>query len=131
MPLPKPGHAEEYARKGAELLLRQLGVAPEQRQARRLRDQAPATNGTGPKILILSPRDWAVHVQVESMIAQALRLRGAAVQFLTCGGALEICDRANTYEAPPMPCTTCSRYVEGSVGAHGFPTRSIRSEWQA
>jgi hypothetical protein len=133
MPLPKPGRAQEYARKGVELLLRQLGVAPEQRQSRQLRDQAQAAIAfpDGRKVLILTPRDWAVHVQIEGMIAQALRLRGASVEFLTCGGGLEICDRANTYEAPPMPCATCTRYVEGSIDAHGFPHRSLRSSWEA
>jgi hypothetical protein len=68
-------------------------------------------------------------VQYESVIAHALRRRGAHVEFLTCGGGLEVCDRANTYEAPPMPCTTCRRYVEGSIAAHGFPMRTIRDGW--
>jgi hypothetical protein len=49
---------------------------------------------------------------------------------MTCGGGLEICDRANTWEAPPMPCTTCTRYVDGSVDAHGFQRVAIRSGWQ-
>ena len=49
----------------------------------------------------------------------------------TCGGGLEICDRANTYEAPPMPCTTCDRYVRTSIEAHGFPRTSMRALWEA
>ena len=69
---------------------------------------------------ILTPRSWAAHVQWEAMIAQALRLRGAEVDFVTCGGGLEICDRANLWEAPPMPCRTCTRYVDASIDAHGF-----------
>ncbi|MEZ5139561.1 MAG: hypothetical protein R2711_12585 [Acidimicrobiales bacterium] len=122
MPLPTPARLEEYARKGVELLLRTVGEAPEQRQARHLAAQhaGPAPEG-GPKVLIVSPRDWAAHVQYEAVIGHALRLRGADVSFLTCGGGLEICDRANTYEAPPMPCTSCSRYTATSIEAHGFP----------
>ena len=64
------------------------------------------------------------------MIAQALRLRGADVRFITCGGGLEICDRSNVWEAPPMPCATCTRYVEGSVDAHGFERLALRAGWQ-
>ncbi|MFN8018492.1 MAG: hypothetical protein U0P45_10250 [Acidimicrobiales bacterium] len=133
MPVPSPDRLEEYARKGVELLLRTVGQAPEERAARRLaaeRRSSP-TGGDGPRVLIVSPRDWAAHVQYEAVIGHALELRGAQVSFLTCGGGLEICDRANTYEAPPMPCTSCSRYARDAIGAHGFPLRTIRSGWEA
>ncbi len=119
----------DHARKAAELLLRTIGQAPEQRVGRRLAGQHGDRPSGGPKVLILSPRDWAAHVQYEAVIAHALRLRGADVTFLTCGGGLEICDRSNTYESPPMPCTTCTRYTSVSIGAHGFPFRTIRSGW--
>lgn len=131
MALPRAGRTEEYARKGIELLLRRLALAPEQRGARHLRAGRPEVGASGKKVLIVSPRDWAAHVQYEAVLAQALRLRGASVEFLTCGGGLEVCDRANTYEAPPMPCASCTRYVERSIDAHGFARRSIRSEWEA
>ncbi len=129
MPLPRPDRLGEYARKGVELGIRTIGHAPEQRAARRLSAQVEARSGT-PKVLFLCPRDWAEHVQYQAMIGQALRLRGADVRFLTCGGGLEICDRANTYEAPPMPCRTCRRYVDVSVEAHGFRQSSIRAGWE-
>lgn len=134
MPLPKVDQLDVYARKGVELLLRTVGRAPEQRVARRLAVQAEAAGLSqaqpgAPRVLIVSPRDWAAHVQYEGVIAQALRLRGADVSFLTCGGGLEICDRANTYEAPPMPCTTCARYTATSIEAHGFPLHTMRQGW--
>jgi hypothetical protein len=131
MPVPSPRRLDEYARKAVELLLRTVGEAPEQRGARRLAAQhrTGAQDG-GPRVLIVSPRDWAAHVQYEAVIAHALRLRGAEVTFLTCGGGLEICDRANTYEAPPMPCTSCSRYTADSIDAHGFARRTIREGWE-
>ena len=128
MPLPDAASLRTYGRKGIELALRQVAQAPEQRSARKLASEAPDP-GNGKKILIVTPRDWAAHVQYEGVIAQALRLRGARVEFLTCGGGLEVCDRANTYESPPMPCATCTRYVEGSLDAHGFPRGSIRDGW--
>lgn len=129
MPLPRRDHLEEYARKGVELGLRSIGQAPEQRAARRLAAERGPDPAGGPAVLFLTPRDWAAHVQYEAVIAHALRLRGARVQFLTCGGGLEICDRANTYEAPPMPCRTCRHYVETSLDAHGHPWTSLRSRW--
>lgn len=135
MPLPDRNRLREYAVKGGHLVARQLAVAPEQQHARRLAAEVPvalsARPATGaPRVAILTPRDWAVHVQWEGMIAQALRLRGAHVEFVTCGGGLERCDRANTWEGPPMPCHSCTRYVEGSIDAHGFPRTSLRSGWE-
>ncbi|MEP6624942.1 MAG: hypothetical protein ABJC79_10895 [Acidimicrobiia bacterium] len=129
MPHPRYDKLEEYARKGIEQGLRQFAEAPEQRAARRLAAQSPRASGTGPTVLFLTPRDWAAHVQYEAVMAHALRERGAQVQFLTCGGGLEICDRANTYEAPPMPCRTCRRYVEASLDAHGHHHSSLRERW--
>ncbi len=121
------------ATKGVELGLRTAGQAPEQRAARRLmvrdhRAGVPRTSD-GPDVLFVTPRDWAAHVQYEAVMAQALRRRGANVRFLTCGGGLDICDRANTYEAPPMPCRTCTHYVETSLRAHGLDQAPLRSGW--
>lgn len=127
---PKLGRLSEYARKGVELAQRELAVAPEQRAARRLVDSERRTAPvTGPSVLFLTTRDWAAHVQYESVMAHALSRRGARVRFLTCGGGLEICDRANTYEAPPMPCRTCAHYVETSLSAHGLPHEALRASW--
>ncbi len=130
MPLPDRRRLQEYAVKGGHLALRQVAQAPEQRRARTLALQAPTSEPTGPTVAFLTPRDWAAHVQCEAMIAQALRLRGARVEFLTCGGGLEICDRVNTWEGPPMPCTSCTRYVADSLDAHGFPRHLIRDGWE-
>ena len=134
-PLPSRERLGEIAVKGVHLALRQITMAPEQQQARVLaaqaRERLPAPAPGAPVVAFLTPRDWAAHVQWEGMIAQALRLRGADVHFITCGGSLEICDRANTWEAPPMPCTTCTRYVEGSIDAHGFNRIAISSGWRS
>lgn len=130
MPLPQRGRSEEYAHKGIELLLRAIVLAPEQRTARRLRGARPPMPSGGRRVLIVSPRDWAEQVAYQGVLAQALALRGAEVEFLTCGGGLEICDRANTYEAPPMPCRSCTHYVDNTVDAHGFRRHSIRAGWE-
>ena len=130
MPLPDRDRLQEYALKGVHLALRQRGLAPEQRAARALAAQARPAPAGGPRVAFLSPRDWAAHVHWESMIGHALQQRGAQVSFMTCGGGLEICDRANTWEAPPMPCRSCTRYVEDSIDAHGFDRVPLRQGWE-
>jgi hypothetical protein len=129
MPLPAFDRLDEYARKGLELLLRAVDQGPEQRVGRRLRAQHHEAPGTGPRVLFVNPRDWAEHVSYQAVMAHALQLRGASVHMLTCGGGLEVCDRANTYEAPPMPCRSCARFVEHSMDAHGFHHTSMRQYW--
>ena len=124
MPMPDAGRLGEYARKGAHALLREVSLAPEQVSSLRLRSDEPAG---GPRVMVVTPRSWAYHVQVEAILGHALRLRGATVEYLVCGTGLPVCDRANTWEAPPMPCRTCHGYVEGSLRRHGLPFR--RMEW--
>lgn len=121
MSLAGRGRAVEVAIKAGHLALRTANQAPEMRRARRIAAGAEALGPpTGPRVLFLTPRDWAAHVQWEAVLGQALRLRGADVRFATCGGGLEICDRANTWEAPPMPCRSCAGYVQRALTAHGF-----------
>ncbi len=120
----------DLAQKGVDYLLRIVGQTAEHRSARRLRDRLPMVgDATGPRVLILSPRDWSAIVQYDSMIGHALALRGASVTMATCGGGLEICDRANTYAAPPMPCSSCRRYTTDAFDAHGFDVRVLADYW--
>lgn len=127
-------------RKAAELAARMVGVAADQRQARRLAARladlsdvraAPAgpppagAAGRGPRVLVLSPRDWAAHLHWEALLAHGLRLRGADVHVATCGAGLPICDRVNVHEGPPVPCRSCSRYTTGTLQAHGFRPRRL------
>jgi hypothetical protein len=130
MSIASRGRFGEIGTKAVHVALRATGQAPEMRRARRLAAEAaqlPAPDG--PRVLFLTPRDWAAHVQWEAMIGQALRLRGADVHVATCGGRLEICDRANTWEAPPMPCGSCAGYVGEAVRAHGFPLHHLSDHW--
>jgi len=129
-PVPSRDRLGEYLVKGAHAALRELGQAPEQRRARAFARRIPVAAGTaGPKVLVLSPRSWAVHLEWEAVIGHALRLRGADVRFVTCGGGLEVCDRANTWESPPPPCRTCSHYADTTVGAHGFGFSNLAEAW--
>ncbi len=130
MKLPSIDELSILGRKGFELGLRTAGQAPEQRQARHLLkdlDLVPAPDA--PKVLFLSPRNWAMHVALEGVIATSLRIRGADVQFLNCGGGLDICDRSNTYSAPPMPCRSCCRYSGVTIDAFDLPRSSLADGW--
>lgn len=109
-------------RKGLDAVEREFGVAPEQRAARAL---GPVPEGSGPGVLFLTPRSWAVHVQWEAMVGRALALRGARVSYLTCGGGRQACDRVHVYEGPPMPCRTCTGYTHRSLDAHGLRRQSL------
>ena len=129
MPLPDRKRLNEYATKGVNLGLRTLAIAPEQREARALATTGTTAEG-GPRVLILSPRGWSYHLQVEGVLGQALAERGAEVHVLTCGGGLPICDRTNTWQAPPMPCTSCTRYTTASVTAHGHRHHQLRLAWE-
>ena len=123
----------DLAVKGAHAVLREVRSAPEQRQARHLGRAidalAVAPEADASRVLFLTPKGWASHVHWEAMIAHGLRLRGADVRFATCGGGLGICDRSNTWEAPPPPCRTCANYVLGSLDAHGLPVTKLNEHW--
>ena len=128
-PLPAADRLGEIAVKGVHWGLRWGAVAPEQRQARRLAAALAGRPAPPSECAVLFvPRDWAAHVQWEAMLGHALRRRGAEVSYLTCGGGLEVCDRANTWEAPPMPCRSCRHYVGSSLAAHGHDFERMWSE---
>lgn len=132
-PLPASDRLGEYLTKGVHVALREAALAPEQVRARSLGRQVEASGaGTdGRTVAIFTPRSWAAPVHWDGMLAQALRLRGASVHFVTCGGGLEVCDRVNTWEGPPVPCRSCTAYVNDSIDAHGFPRTSLSDDWEA
>jgi len=115
--------ARDLAVKMCDGVARELGIAPEQRAARRL---GPVGGGEGPRITFLTPRSWAAHVQWEAMVARALAARGARVSMLTCGGGRGICDRVHVYEGPPMPCRSCTSYTHQSLESHGHAFSPLR-----
>ena len=123
--------AGDLLTKAGHAALREIAQAPEQRAARVLAADVARRSPppSGKRVTFLTPRSWASHVQWEAVIADALKLRGAAVSFVTCGGGLGICDRSNTWESPPPPCRTCSKYVVDTLGAHGLPPSLLSDRW--
>jgi len=66
------------------------------------------TREVGPRILVVSLRGWSSHNAYELLIAQALRLRGAEVALLTCGGGMPACELGWARRAHPRPCDRCA-----------------------
>jgi len=79
------------------------------------------TNGKGPRVLCFSLRGaWTTHIAWETLIALGLRLRGAQVEFFTCGGALPACGME---QIGKPPCISCYHYLLNFVQPFGFPIK--------
>ncbi len=74
----------------------------------------------GPRVLVASLRGWSSHNAYELAIAQALRLRGADVALLTCGGGLPVCELGSARKAYPRPCDRCAWLTERVAAAAGM-----------
>jgi hypothetical protein len=61
-----------------------------------------------PRVLVASLRGWSAHNAYELVIAHALRLRGASVALLTCGGGMPACELGWARRAHPRPCDRCA-----------------------
>jgi len=62
----------------------------------------------GQRVLVVSLRGWATHNAYELTIAQALRLRGATVALLSCGGGAPVCELGRARSGHPRPCDRCA-----------------------
>ena len=136
MPLPDRDRIMRDVAKGSDFIRRELRIAPEHKQAEQLSASARAISDSsgeaaGRRVLVLSPRDWAYHTMIEGTLATALSVRGADVAVVSCGGGLDVCDRTNVHEAPPMPCRSCTKYVEEAVESFGFNHYRMSEYWEA
>jgi Capsule polysaccharide biosynthesis protein len=73
-----------------------------------------------PRVLVASLRGWSTHNAYELVIAQALRLRGARVALLTCGGGLPACELGWARRAHPRPCDRCGWLTERILTVAGL-----------
>jgi hypothetical protein len=83
----------------------------------------------GPRVLIVSLRMWTHHTAYESVIANALRLRGADVVFLTCGGGQPICEVGWGRRVWPRPCDRCAWFTDRIASAGGFAHTRLADEF--
>jgi Capsule polysaccharide biosynthesis protein len=110
-PLRRPLDRAYYNRAGR---LRELGTLAD--SVKRLR-----STSSGKRVLVLSLRMWTHHAAYESVIAQALRLRGAEVTLLTCGGGLPICEVGWGRRTAPRPCDRCAWFTDRVASRGDFP----------
>jgi hypothetical protein len=78
-----------------------------------------AAGAARPRILAASLRGWSSHNAHEIVIAQALRLRGAEVALLTCGGGMPACELGWARRAYPRPCDRCGWLTDRVAGVAG------------
>jgi len=102
-PVRRPFDRLWYARSGR---LRELGML-----GASLARTGPRAS-SGKRVLVLSLRMWTHHTAYESVIAQALRLRGAEVAFVTCGGGQPICEVGWGRRNAPRPCDRCAWFTD-------------------
>ena len=76
--------------------------------------------GASPRILVASLRGWSTHNAYELVIAQALRLRGAEVALLTCGGGMPACELGWARHAHPRPCDRCAWLTNSVIEVAGL-----------
>jgi hypothetical protein len=79
----------------------------------------------GPRVLVVSLRGWSVHNAYELTIAHALRLRGAEVALLTCGGGMPACELGWASRAHPRPCDRCAWLTDRVAQAAGLEHRRL------
>ena len=85
--------------------------------------------GGGPRVLVAALRNWTTHTAVESVIAQALRLRGAHVALVTCGGGQPLCELGWSRRVYPLPCDRCAWFTDRIVAAARLPGYRLADEF--
>ena len=87
-----------------------------------IRDAPPVS---GPKVLLSSLRMWLQHNAIELVLAHALRMRGAEIELLTCGGGQPVCEVGWGWRASPRPCDRCAYYTDRMGAASGYPIHRL------
>ncbi len=107
-------------RKGGLANLERLGDRLAGRQKSSPLNGASVT-GSGGRILIASLRAWPAHNAYEALFAHGLRLRGAEVSLLTCGGGQPLCELGWARRVWPLPCDRCGWYTDRVAEAARLP----------
>jgi Capsule polysaccharide biosynthesis protein len=81
---------------------------------------------SGQRVLVASLRGWSSHNAYELVIAHALRLRGAEVALLTCGGGMPACELGSARQAHPRPCDRCAWFTDRIAETAGLEHLALR-----
>jgi len=79
-----------------------------------------------PRVLVVSLRGWSTHNAYETVIAHALRLRGAELALLTCGGGMPACELGWARSAHPRPCDRCGWLTDRVLDVAGMRHYRLR-----
>ena len=98
-----------------------------------LADSVTAEHGAGaaaertgaPRVLIAQIKAGAVLSGYSAVLAQALRLRGAEIGVLICGGGQPICEVGWGRRTYPFPCNRCTYFTETWAKAQRAPVFRI------
>lgn len=80
----------------------------------------------GPRVLVLALRAFPNHAAYELTIAHALRLRGAEVALLTCGGGQPACEMGWQRRTWPRACDRCAWFTDELTAIAGLPAYHLR-----
>jgi Capsule polysaccharide biosynthesis protein len=83
----------------------------------------------GKRVLVMSLRMWMHHSAYESILAQALRLRGADVTLVTCGGGQPICEVGWGRRVAPRPCDRCAYFTDRVARSGELPSLRLADEF--
>ena len=86
---------------------------------------ASAPAPTGPRVLLLGLRGHPDHNAYEAVIAQGLRMRGAEVVMVRCGGGQPVCEMGWSRRAHPRPCDRCAWHAGEVAQRSELPWRSL------
>lgn len=80
---------------------------------------APEAGAAPPRVLVVHLKIGSVLGGYAAVMAQALRLRGADVGLLVCGGGQPACEVGWGRSTYPFPCNRCSWFTETWARAQG------------
>jgi hypothetical protein len=114
----------------AKARIRRRGLFAEMRQLSRDVDAAVSASVDrrpgAPRVLVVQLKTGAVLAGYSAVFAQALRLRGADVAVLTCGGGQPACEVGWPRRNYPFPCNRCSYFTDTWAKAQGVRQYRLR-----
>ena len=116
-PLRLPVERAFLYRVGALRALEQLGAS--------VAGVAPPLSG--PRVLVLCLRSLTDHAVYEMVIAHGLRLRGADVRIVRCGGGQPACEIGWARRVHPRPCDRCAWHTGRVAASTRLPSSTLAS----
>ena len=97
-------------------------------ELRHILEGSPAPDWPEPtkgRVLFFSPRYWPEQVSWQLIVAYALRAEGYQPEFVSCGGAAQVCDAYAAEMTPGGFCRYCDRSLQRLLAPTGFNHRQL------